>query len=271
MGNVSKKMKTEEVKQVRSQPRPRYGHPGTMPTSPHGGWRLPGWNGRMAPVSSGFTSWEEHVGKMLGCFRYLHFLSYLSDAMPLNHQLKSTHNHLTLSVSWTTALPLRQLLQGCIQCGSSDWRDSPPGAPDARGGLLVSGDWPYQLQKLRHLPSIHVKFLIQIRSSASSESHHIAPYYIWIMWTDVKCYVWRCVMFHVARPASGTAGMLGWSKEVSLEASYAVLKTITWRHKEAPAALPSGSIWMVHSHSFLMCWSKLPSFFLIKSQIHLIY
>lgn len=136
MGNVSKKMKTEEVKQVRSQPRPRYGHPGTMPTSPHGGWRLLGWNGRMAPVSSGFTSWEEHVGKMLGCFRYLHFLSYLSDAMPLNHQLKSTHNHLTLSVSWTTALPLRQLLQGCIQCGSSGWRDSPPGAPDARGGAL---------------------------------------------------------------------------------------------------------------------------------------
>ena len=116
-----------------------------------------------------------------------------------------------------------------------------------------------------------LKFLIQIRSSASSESHHIAPYYIWITWTDVKCYVWRCVVFHVARPASGTAGMLGWSKEVSLEASYAVLKTITWRHKEAPAALPSGSIWMVHSHSFLMCWSKLPSFFLIKSQIHLIY
>ena len=31
------------------------------------------------------------------------------------------------------------------------------------------------------------------------------------------------------RRARGTAGMLGWSKEVSLEASYAVVKTTTWR------------------------------------------
>jgi hypothetical protein len=198
MGNVSKKMKTEEVKQVRSQPRPRYGHPGTMPTSPHGGWRLPGWNGRMAPVSSGFTSWEEHVGKMLGCFRYLHFLSYLSDAMPLNHQLKSTHNHLTLSVSWTTALPLRQLLQGCIQCGSSGWRDSPPGAPDARGG-----SW---CQAIGHTNCRNSDICHQSMSNSWSKSgvlhhlnrtilHHITFGLCELMWSvmceDVWCFMWQ--------------------------------------------------------------------------------
>ena len=83
---------------LRSQPRPRYGHPGTMPTSPQTGDCETGPSGLI-------LSWEEH-GKMLGnrgsltyniyiyiyIYKYIYiyvYILYITHGKMLGHLLHS--------------------------------------------------------------------------------------------------------------------------------------------------------------------------------------